>query len=246
MFIGQKRIHIPELDSTNRFAMDLVRNSMPPEGSIITTEYQNAGRGQHGKQWLSERGANINASIILYPRTLTAADQFLLNMAVACAVCDTAAALCAQECVLKWPNDVYSTDKKIAGILIENSWAGSRWQAAVVGIGLNVNQQEFADFPATSLRNMCGSVLSHEACYEVLFRQLEARYLMLRGPRKEQLLHDYNRLLMRRNESVNIHFQDGSSSFGTLLGATRSGGILVSDALGKTHEWHHPQARIVM
>lgn len=246
MFIGQKLLHIPELDSTNRFAMDLVRNSPPPEGCTVFSDFQNAGRGQLGKQWLSARGANINASVILYPKTLAAADQFLLNMAVACAVCEAAEALCGQPCSLKWPNDVYVQGLKIAGILIENSWAGSRWQAAVVGIGLNVNQQEFAGFPATSLRNICGSVQSHEACFEVLFQKLEARYLMLRGPRKEQILHDYNQLLMHRNEPVNLQFQDGNTSAGTLIGVTRSGGIIIRDARGETQEWHHPQARITL
>ncbi|MEN9511045.1 MAG: hypothetical protein RLZZ370_864 [Bacteroidota bacterium] len=246
MFIGQKLIHIPELESTNQFAMDLVRNSPPPEGCTVYSDFQTAGRGQQGNQWLSERGANINASVILYPKSLTAADQFLLNMAVACAVCEAASALCGQKCALKWPNDVYAQGLKIAGILIENSWAGSRWQAAIVGIGLNVNQEDFTGFSATSLRNICGSLQSQQACFEVLFQKLEARYLMLLGPRKEQILHDYNQLLMYRNESIKLQFQDGNTGLGTLLGVTRSGGILVKDALGETQEWHHPQARLVL
>jgi BirA family biotin operon repressor/biotin-[acetyl-CoA-carboxylase] ligase len=219
---------------------------MPPEGCTVTTDFQNAGRGQHGKQWLSERGANINASVILYPHTLTVADQFLLNMAVACALCEAASALCHQECALKWPNDVYVQNQKIAGILIENSWAGTRWQAAVVGIGMNVNQQDFAGLPATSLRNIYGSILSQEACFDVLFQKLEARYLMLRGPRKEQMLHDYNQLLMHRHEPIKLQFQDGNIMATNLLGATRSGGILVRDALGEIREWHHPQARLML
>jgi BirA family biotin operon repressor/biotin-[acetyl-CoA-carboxylase] ligase len=246
MFIGQKRIHITELDSTNRFAMDLVRNSLPPEGCAVTTDFQNAGRGQHGKHWISQRGANINTSVIIYPKALTAADQFLLNMAVACAVCEAASVLCGEECALKWPNDIYVQDQKIAGILIENSWAGSRWQAAVVGIGLNVNQQEFEGFPATSLRNIRGDVFSQEDCLGMLFQKLEARYLMLRGPRKEQILEDYNQRLMHKDNPVKLQFHDGIMLSATLLGVSRRGGLLIRTGVGQEQEWYHPQARIIL
>ncbi|MBU6323997.1 MAG: biotin--[acetyl-CoA-carboxylase] ligase [Bacteroidetes bacterium] len=246
MFIGAKLIHIPEVDSTNRFAMDLVRNNPPPEGTVIRADFQNAGRGQQGKQWISERGANINASVILYPQLLSASEQFLLNMAVALAVCEAASALCGEPCLLKWPNDVYHAERKLAGILIENSWAGSRWQAAIAGIGLNVNQQEFAGFPATSLRNIRGAVLSQEDCLGMLFQKLEARYLMLRGPRKEQILDDYNQTLMHKNATVKLELQDGRVVSATVLGVSRRGGLLIRTAQGEEQEWHHPQVRIIL
>jgi len=246
MFIGANHIHIPELDSTNRFAMDLVRSEKPSEGTVVSTDFQTAGRGQQGKSWQSSRSMNLNSSVVLYPGFLSSGDQFLLNMAVALAVCEAVAELCGAICSLKWPNDVYFGNKKIAGILIENTWAGSRWQAAIVGIGLNVNQQEFAGFPATSLRNIGGNVLSHEECFRVLFRYLEARYLMLRGVRKEQTLADYNDMLLHQNKVINLQFQDGTTIPATLLGATRSGGIRVLTASGEEQVWHHPQARIAM
>ena len=167
-------------------------------------------------------------------------------MAVALAVCEAASELCGAVCSLKWPNDVYFGNKKIAGILIENNWAGSRWRAAVAGIGLNVNQETFDGFEATSLRNIGGNVLSHEDCFRVLFRYLEARYLMLRGPRKEQTLADYNDMLMHQNKAINLQFQDGTTIPTTLLGATRSGGIRVLTASGEEQVWHHPQARIAL
>lgn len=246
MFIGAKLIHIPEVDSTNRFAMEQVRNNPPPEGTVIRADFQTAGRGQQGKHWISERGANINISIVLYPKLLTAADQFLLNMAVALAVCEAASALCGKPCLLKWPNDVYFAERKLAGILVENSWAGSRWQAAIAGIGLNVNQKEFAGFQATSLHNIRGDVLSQEDCLRMLFQNLEARYLMLRGPRKEQILEDYNRNLMHINAVVKLELQDDSILSATVLGVSRRGGLLTRTDQGEEQEWHHPQARIVL
>jgi len=246
MFIGANLIHITELDSTNRFAMELVRNTLPPEGTTISADFQTAGRGQQGKHWLSRRGENINCSIILYPGFLRAQDQFLLNMAIALAVCAAASELSGAACALKWPNDVVYQHKKIAGILIENSWVGHRWQAAIVGIGLNLNQQDFEGFPASSLRNIAGITMDADYSCRVLFRHLEARYLMLQGPRKEHILNDYNEQLVHQGSKVDLALQDGSSISAAFLRAERSGGICIKTDEGALQTLHHPGARIIL
>lgn len=104
---------------------------------------QTAGRGQRGNSWEAEPGKNITLSLILRPEQLPAMRQFELSEAVALAVADTVESLGIGHVAVKWPNDIYVGDRKIAGILIENTLSGNLISRSIVGIGLNVNQREF-------------------------------------------------------------------------------------------------------
>ncbi|MDE7334766.1 MAG: biotin--[acetyl-CoA-carboxylase] ligase [Muribaculaceae bacterium] len=114
-----------------------------PHGFALMAREQTAGRGQRGNSWEAEAGKNITLSLILRPVELPAARQFELSEAVALAVADTVESLGIDRVSVKWPNDIYVGDRKIAGILIENALGGTYISRSIVGIGLNVNQREF-------------------------------------------------------------------------------------------------------
>jgi len=144
---------IDECESTNAA---ISRNA--PHGFALMALTQTAGRGQRGNSWEAEPGLNITLSLMLRPHDLPAARQFELSEAVALGVVDLLDSLHVGDVAVKWPNDIYVADKKICGILIENSIAGGHVAAAVAGIGLNVNQQTFRS-PApnpVSLRQLTG------------------------------------------------------------------------------------------
>ena len=143
LFTGQNIIEIASVDSTNNYIKNLLTTERPSEGTIVLAHTQSAGRGQMGNIWASEPGKNLTVSYVFYPSFLEATKQFYLNMAVALAVKDCCELLLDDEVRIKWPNDIYYCDKKIAGILIENSISGSNLTSSIVGIGLNVNQAEF-------------------------------------------------------------------------------------------------------
>lgn len=128
-------------------------------GDAVMALTQTAGRGQRGNSWEAEPGKNVTLSVMLRPQGLAAARQFEVSEAVCLAVADVAAELGAADVAVKWPNDVYAGNRKIAGILIENAvGAGGMIARSIAGIGLNVNQTEFrSDAPnPVSLRQLTG------------------------------------------------------------------------------------------
>ena len=114
------------------------------DGDVVVTRCQTVGRGQRGNSWEAEPDKNLTFSVFFKPENLRAADSFRLSMAVSLAIADVVGAeLNSDEIKIKWPNDIYWRNKKIAGILIENAFSGPMVSHSIVGVGLNVNQAEF-------------------------------------------------------------------------------------------------------
>ncbi len=116
-----------------------------PHGHCVAAVSQTAGRGQRGNSWEAESGKNLTFSLCLRPDALPAARQFEVSMTVAVAVCDYLRSLVdtPQWLTLKWPNDIYFGDRKLGGILIENTINCGMIERSIVGIGINVNQKCF-------------------------------------------------------------------------------------------------------
>lgn len=112
-------------------------------GDIVICSEQTAGRGQRGNSWEAAPGANLTLSMMLRPTSLEAAKAFLMSMAVSVGIVSALSDILKTEILIKWPNDIYFGNRKLAGILIENSLSGKYIDHAVVGIGLNVNQTCF-------------------------------------------------------------------------------------------------------
>ncbi|MBT8722631.1 biotin--[acetyl-CoA-carboxylase] ligase [Bacteroides uniformis] len=130
--------------STNDRLAELCQEKEIKEFTTLMAEYQTAGKGQRGNSWESEYGKNLTFSTVFYPQTIAPASQFILSMAVASAIRTALAHYVHADCLqIKWPNDIYWKDKKIVGILIENDLTGSQISQSIVGIGININQEEF-------------------------------------------------------------------------------------------------------
>lgn len=205
LFIGQNAIHLPAVDSTNSYASEMLRQMRLTEGTIIYTFEQTRGRGQRGNSWHSEANKNVALSLILHPSFLGANEQFLLSKIVSLAVSDLMAEiLSGQELSvkIKWPNDIYVNDKKIAGILIENSIGDHSVQSSIIGIGINVNQEHFnaETSNATSLKMLAAREFDLNAIVTRLCEFLEARYLQLKANKRESLGRAYLERLYRLNE----------------------------------------------
>jgi len=113
-------------------------------GAVVACHTQTAGRGQRGNSWESEPGRNLTFSLLLRPHTLGPAQAFRMSMLVAIAVAEwLGSEMPGLHATVKWPNDIYIGDRKICGILIENSFVGQQFDHAIVGIGINVNQTIF-------------------------------------------------------------------------------------------------------
>lgn len=135
-------INLSSIDSTNNYAMQMIQDGLAYHGLVVAAEEQYAGKGQRGKIWNSQPGANVMMSLIIEPPLFF--DIYSLSFALPVAV-HKALQNIVPECQLhiKWPNDIYVYDKKLAGILIENVFRGSQIKHSVIGIGVNVNQEKF-------------------------------------------------------------------------------------------------------
>ena len=136
-------MYIKQTYSTSTLLRELYTEELP-HLYTIRTDFQTAGRGQAGNSWESEEGKNLLFSALLRYNNIRATEQWRLSMLVAVALWDVLSKYLPQEQLsIKWPNDIYFGDKKLVGILIENSLAGQYIGYSIAGIGLNINQTEW-------------------------------------------------------------------------------------------------------
>lgn len=196
-----KIIHIAETDSTNRW----VRDNGDDADMVVVADYQTAGKGQGTNSWESERGMNLLFSILFHPQEIPANRQFTISMAVSLAIAD---ALGQQigDVSIKWPNDIYWRNAKIAGILIENRLKGQVIRDSIIGIGINVNQRQFrSDAPnPVSLWQIHG----HETDQQTLLHAVLDRFSFYIN--KVELKQQYTRMLYRRKGFHPYCDQDGT------------------------------------
>ncbi len=230
LFIGKVLLNFPELASTNSYATDLVAKSNPSEGTVISTDNQTIGRGQIGRFWESEPEKNLTFSLILYPRFLFPARQFLLSQAISLALVDCLELYELPHLKVKWPNDIYVGNRKIAGILIQNVLSSTQVQSSVVGIGLNVNQAVFKS-PApnpTSLFLEKKQNYALDRLFAQLCEALERRYLQLRAGDSKTIEQSYLKLLYRYQELASFQVATTGNTFvGTICGLTSAGKLLI-------------------
>jgi BirA family transcriptional regulator, biotin operon repressor / biotin---[acetyl-CoA-carboxylase] ligase len=230
LFVGKNLVFVPECHSTNLLAHDLSQMQNTPEGTTVITNNQTAGRGQRGNSWEAEPGKNLTLSVILKPSFLLTKDQFFLNIFTSLAIHDLLVDKTNAIVRIKWPNDIIVDDKKISGILIENQIRGSQVSISVVGIGLNVNQTNFATDSATSLHHFRGMV-SLQELFEELSENIESRYLQLRAGNYQLLKQDYMSKLYWMGEERK--FASAESTFaGVIQGIDEFGRLSVGTDAG--------------
>ena len=150
ILLGAPFIELSTIDSTNIYAMDQIKLGLAKSGSCYTADFQTNGKGQHGRVWESSKGQNLLCSYILELNTLdalknwTPTDQIGFSAAIALGARAFFAAFAGSETKIKKPNDIYFSDRKAGGILIENLVRGKEWTWTVIGIGMNINQSSFS------------------------------------------------------------------------------------------------------
>lgn len=167
--IGQKIIHLDTVDSTNNYTANLQKEGKIQHGTVILADEQSAGRGQRGASWTSSAGENLLLSIYLTPDNLSVVDQPALTHFISLSLIDFLRKIGISG-KIKWPNDIYVNDQKIAGILIENSIRSSRISETIIGVGLNVNQTVFEGVNATSIKRQSDQ---HYPLNDVLFSWIQ-------------------------------------------------------------------------
>ncbi len=243
VFKNRRIFELNVVDSTNSYASELPPGM--PEGSIVWALNQIKGRGQGNNRWESEPGKNLTFSIILYPTFLKAADQFYISKVISLAVADLLA-LFADRVSIKWPNDIYVGDKKIAGIIIENSVEISNIKQSIVGIGINLNQKIFSsDAPnPLSLAQITGKDYDLKEMLEKLCDLIEYRYRFIKDNDFQTIDNDYVSVLYRFNESAN-YLADGKAFKARIIEVEPSGVLVVRDNNGIIRKFLHKEVEYV-
>ena len=212
--LSKERIvmRLKEVDSTNNYLKNLILDRSPEEGSLVIADFQTAGRGQMGNGWFSDSGKNLLLSMVVYPEMLPANEQFIISRIASLAVKN-----CLDQFVddirIKWPNDIYWKDKKIAGMLIENDVQGRYIQNSVIGIGININQQSFPeDLPnPVSLRQITGTDNDIDNIADIFVREFFLLYREFQDGKTAQIEDEYMLDLYRVNDYY--WFKDESGNF---------------------------------
>ena len=228
--IGNEIIRLKEIDSTNRFFMDWLTRERPAEGSLVITEKQTAGKGMDGALWESNPGQNLTFSFVLYPSFLAPEGQFYLNKTISLGLTDVIAELLPdrQDIRIKWPNDIYIGDHKLAGTLIQNGVKGSTFDFSIIGIGLNVNQEAFISGAANpvSLKMVSEKVFDLEHVLIKVVEKIENRYLSLKNGQKPIIDEDYLKFLYRYRELAGFTYK-GQSIKAKIVGVNRYGHLIL-------------------
>jgi len=230
LFIGKSFIDLAIIDSTNNYAQQLLANSQPADGTLISTFNQNKGKGYHNNTWLSEANKNLSFSIILYPNFIDAHQQFYLNMAISIAIVEALNDYSKKEFLIKWPNDIYFNKKKIGGILIENSIIGSKINTCIIGVGLNINQKNFnAALPnPSSLKLITNKTTDLYKLLNELVKSIESKYQILQSGAFEQLAQQYKNQLYGINKLLKFKI-DGNLFEGIIKGVDDFGRLVISE-----------------
>ena len=208
--IGRKIIQLEKVSSTNDYALKLLSKSTAEEGTIICANSQTMGKGLAGNGWESQTGKNLTISIILKPSFLNPSKQFYISKVIALSVHDFLSDQ-LKNVRIKWPNDIYVNNDKIAGILIENSVIGSKLEYSIAGIGVNINQREF---PPTlinpgSLLKETGKTFDLGKLLDNLIHYLNLYYLLLLNGKYTEIDTKYLSHIYRFREIHSFKTQGG-------------------------------------
>ena len=230
--IGHTIIWLPEVNSTNAYATQQAKRNRT-HGMVIAAHKQLEGKGHGGNSWESQADMNLTFSIILHPSFLSPTNQFMLSKAVSLGLIDAIRPHVSGKLSIKWPNDIYINDGKVAGILIENSIYHNAIDSAIVGVGLNVNQVNFPDdIPnPTSLVKEWGRQLDNHELLNSLCDSINIRFKQLMNPDNPISGH-YLQALYRKND-YHPYSSQGRKFYARIYDVKDSGELLLESENGE-------------
>lgn len=222
--------------STNAYLRTMLTSCDLENFTTIVTENQFAGQGQRGTTWVSEAGSNLTFSVLMKSESEAIQRIFDLNALVALCVATTLKKIANLPFFIKWPNDILSANKKISGILIENSIKSNGEIYSIVGIGINVNQKQFpAMSKASSLALLTGESWDKETLLHELLAALKEGYEALQGGGVRSVWEGYTTLLYRKDRVSTFELPNGARFNGMIKAVTPYGKLVVDvENQGKT------------
>jgi len=224
-----KIVKLNAINSTNTFLRELTREAVVENFTVVITENQTNGKGQFDNKWTSEAGKNLIFSVLYRFYDLSVEKAFYLNCAISLAIYKVLSEYHKEKLKVKWPNDILSSTKKLCGILIENTVSNGRITSAIIGIGLNVNQENFPKdlLNATSLKLVTGKEIDKEILFQELLDEIQQQLKFVDNKQFTLLQKKYEQVLYKINQPAMFWNILNGNFLGKILGVTKQGKLIV-------------------
>lgn len=240
-------IHIQETESTNKYLKETPSKNDLPDGTIVYTDFQTAGRGQRGNSWESERGKNLSFSIIVHPKHIEVTRNFLISQIISLAV-EEVLSTYTQDISIKWPNDIYHNDNKLAGILIENELVDGIITNSIIGVGININQTIFtSDAP-----NPISLTQITKKNYDLLtlLAEIQTKFLYLYNKSQRRsffsITKNYMERLYRREGAHSFSTPEGEVFRASIRGVDFDGSLILALTNGETRRYYFKEVSYIL
>jgi BirA family transcriptional regulator, biotin operon repressor / biotin---[acetyl-CoA-carboxylase] ligase len=219
-------IKLDAIDSTNDFLKGLSGTENIENFTVVTAENQTKGKGQRGAAWNSEIGKNLIMSVLI--KDFGSAETiFNLNIAISIAVIRTLKSFDIPHLSVKWPNDILSGNKKVGGILIENTIKSDRQIVSIAGLGLNINQANFENLPnATSLSLLCNMEFDKDKLLNSIIENLQNNIYDW-GILADLLWSEYKSNLFKKDIPMPFLNPEGQKFMGVIVDVSPQGKLQV-------------------
>jgi len=239
-------IEVKEVTSTNDHLKKLAVEEELPEGAVVVAKFQNKGRGMGKNTWESEKGKNLTFSILLRPEFLPAHEMFLISKAISLGINDYLNEL--DRCFsIKWPNDLYYNNKKVGGILIENQLLGNKINSSIVGIGINVNQENFySDAPnPISISTILGEKINTTKCLNGILKHIIIWYNILAEGWYDKINEAYFSQLYR-NSGYHEYSADGELFQAAIMAVENDGKLILKTNENEIKSFYFKEVEFVL
>ncbi|MGV7107903.1 biotin--[acetyl-CoA-carboxylase] ligase [Flavobacterium sp. U410] len=214
--------------STNTFLKELIIETNLENLTVVTTRNQFQGKGQRGNGWQAEEGKNLTFSVFLKDFISRYNDLFLLNIIVPLCILKALKKMTVSDVSIKWPNDILSGNKKVAGILVENLFKGNGEVYSIIGVGLNVNQEKFENLPqASSLKNVTGQEFVIEDVLDAILKEMTVFFSEDCSVDEEEIWNEYHKFLFRKGIPTVFETPNQRKFMGIILEVNREGKLCI-------------------
>lgn len=221
-------IKLNAIDSTSTFLKQLVTEKLVEDFTIVVAEHQTNGKGQRGSNWVVEGGKNLTFSVLHRNNPNYLKSLFTLNCIVAVSVTEALQAVSKLKYKIKWPNDILAENKKIGGILIENSIKSQDEVLSIIGIGINVNQTQFEHLPqASSLALLENLNFDKMLLLEKIVQQLKFNLTRLSRDGEDYFWNIYHQKLFKKDKVSTFEDTIGNRFVGKITGVSKEGRLEV-------------------
>jgi len=239
-----KMIKLDAIDSTNSYLKKLLLKENINDFTVVVSKHQTNGRGRNGNLWVNKPSLNLAFSVYKRFINFSVNEKFMLNILSSISVYEVLKKYKLNNLTIKWPNDIMTENKKIAGILIENSVRGNKINHSVIGVGININQSQFLDLPnATSVFLESGKKHSVEKIAVELKDAFKKNFTNFEI-RETELIEFYNSVLFKRNVTTDFTNVNAKKIQGTIIGVNKDGILSLKQKNHKVFEYAENQIKM--